>query len=393
MGKAVFFNIPAHGHVNPTLPLVTELVNIGEEVIYYGTEEFRDKISKTGASFRLYPNQDDVTHPGSNNLRVAAMLVDGCFKLIPDVVKELENEEIDYVVHDSMCVWGWYIAKILNLTSISSTSTFVMSKNVIKMMSSTVDTIKMILGGGFSIFKVISGLRRLKVKYGIRKSFEDIFSNKAGLNIVYTSKEFQPFGSQLDNSYRFIGPSIAERVPDQNFPIHELEDKKVIYISLGTLFNERIDFYKTCIGAFKDSDFHVVISVGKSVDIDQFKPLPDNIMIFKTVPQLDVLKKTELFLTHGGMNSVSESLFNGVPMIVYPQMAEQGLVAYQVESKGAGEILKEEELTVENLFDLAKKIIMDDSYRKQVEKLKDSFISAGGYKKGAEEIINYYKTL
>ena len=65
------------------------------------------------------------------------------------------------------------------------------------------------------------------------------------------------------------------------------------------------------------------MSVGKNIDIEQFGELPENISIFNYVPQIQLLNYVDIFITHGGLNSINEGLFNGIPLIVIPQMFDQ----------------------------------------------------------------------
>ncbi|MCV5706991.1 UDP-glucosyltransferase, partial [Escherichia coli] len=87
------------------------------------------------------------------------------------------------------------------------------------------------------------------------------------------------------------------------------------------------------------------LSVGKHIDTNQLKNVPPNFKVYNYVPQLEVLKQANLFITHGGMNSSSESLYFGVPMIVIPVMGDQPIVAQRIEDLKAGIQLNLKKLT------------------------------------------------
>ncbi|WP_348519735.1 glycosyltransferase [Bacillus sp. 166amftsu] len=95
---------------------------------------------------------------------------------------------------------------------------------------------------------------------------------------------------------------------------------------MGTVFNQQPDFYHTCFEAFRDSPVTVILAVGKCTDSNQFKNIPPNFRMYNYVPQLDILQHADLFITHGGMNSSSESLYFCVPMLVIPVMGEQPII-------------------------------------------------------------------
>jgi UDP:flavonoid glycosyltransferase YjiC (YdhE family) len=84
VSKVMFFNIPLYGHINPTLPLAEELVNRGEEVLYYSTEGFRERIEKTGSIFRVYriPADADI-RPRANPIKNAEALLSFTVEFLP----------------------------------------------------------------------------------------------------------------------------------------------------------------------------------------------------------------------------------------------------------------------------------------------------------------------
>jgi len=151
----------------------------------------------------------------------------------------------------------------------------------------------------------------------------DLFRNEQDLNIVFTSLQFQPDGAKLGDKFMFIGPSIYDRKDAPDFSFGNIGDRKLVYVSLGTIANERPDFYRKCIKAFSRVEFNVLISIGSKVNKKELGVIPSNILIENYVPQIEVLKKASLFISHGGMNSVNEALYFGVSLLILPQQFEQ----------------------------------------------------------------------
>jgi MGT family glycosyltransferase len=217
----------------------------------------------------------------------------------------------------------------------------------------------------------------------------DIFFKKENLNIVYTSKLFQPDSESFDDIFKFVGPSIVERQEDYDFQLQELETHKVVYISMGTINNNCIDFYKKCIEAFANTELKVVMAIGQKVDIASLGSIPENFIIRNYIPQLEVLKKTDAFISHGGLNSVSEALYYGVPMVTIPQANDQPMVARQLVALGAGIGLKPEEVTPQILTETVYRLLSENTYRAAAERIGKSFREAGGYKKAVDCILEY----
>ena len=138
----------------------------------------------------------------------------------------------------------------------------------------------------------------------------------------------------FDQSYRFVGPSIGARPADPSFPVERLQDP-VLYASLGTVFNADPQLLRTFATALAPLGGTVVVSTGQTRP-DALAPLPPNVLVRRSVPQLEVLARAALFVTHGGMNSVNEAMYAGVPMLVVPQGADQPMVARRIAELGAG---------------------------------------------------------
>ncbi|SEJ25814.1 glycosyltransferase, MGT family [Bacillus thuringiensis] len=209
------------------------------------------------------------------------------------------------------------------------------------------------------------------------------------LLLCNTIKEFQPFGDTFDETYKFVGTSIPAHVKNRDVDFTSIEEKSPIYISLGTVFNEAIDFYKLCMKAFENSEHTIDMSIGNKTKISDLGEIPKNFIVKHYVPQTELLTYTKLFITHGGMNSTHEGLYNGVLLVVIPQSADQPAIAKQVESLGAGVQLHMNELNVEKLRESVELILNNPSYKEAALNLKESFRTSGGYKEAVDEIFTF----
>ncbi|WP_459476500.1 macrolide family glycosyltransferase [Clostridium saccharoperbutylacetonicum] len=409
MSKALFINIAGQGHVNPTIGIIRELIDRGENVTYIAGEEFREKIEVTGAKFKSHKNFDMSNNVNKNlNLTNNKILLDAIrnlnltnnkillkvistFKEIIEIVFN-SNEKFDYVIYDSTFILGPEIGRVLKIPTISSTTTFGINEAILTniLASLQFDKFKEILKNS----DYINFAKDLQEKYDIKfPGNPSEFTGKGIINIVYTSTYFQPHSETFDESYKFIGPSIIDRKESIDFNLENKENKKIIYISLGTIFNNSIEFYESCFKAFKDMDVEVIMSVGKKIDINIFKDIPSNFSVCNYVPQLEVLKYADVFITHGGMNSTNEGLYYDTPLILIPQFADQPLVANRVAQLGAGIVIEKNEATPEMLKECVGKIFSDNSFKINSGKIGKSLREAGGYKKGVDEILNLKNTI
>lgn len=387
MSKILFLNGNAHGHINPTLPVVAELTRRGEEVIYFSTKEFKQKIEATGATFmdygsKLYDFFKDYKPVGSHPFYSLIDVLLGMDRVVvPLVLDRIHDVEIDSIIHDSMFGAGNILARKLNLPAICSCTSFAMNK-----MPLPID----MLEPGFhpQLDLLYNKLKEAQTEWSIEKlDIMDVFFKKEKINLVYTSRMFQPDACSFDEAFHFVGPSIADRNEKHDFPFEDLNYSTTVYISMGTINNQCMSFYSKCMEAFGDQQYKVVMSVGNKVDIAAFGKIPGNVTVRNNVPQLEVLKRTAVFISHGGLNSVSEALYYGVPVIAVPQANDQPMVASQLVKLGAGLCLKMSEVTPQILRNSVTELLKNKCYRNNCIQLGKSFIQAGGYKTAADIIL------
>ena len=385
MSKIVFFCIPAHGHTNPTLGVVRELVSRGHQVWYYSYNIMREKIESAGATFVSCDDYDmeqkltpkDSVRVGKDLAFSTKILVDTTLALDDNVCEDMKRLKPDCIVADSMAVWGKAIAIKLGIPFVSSTTTFAFNQYSAKIMKQGIgELVRMLI----SMPKITKNIKRLQDKGYPIKSVLDIIQNDDNTHtIVYTSSDFQPCADTFSDKYVFVGPSIR---PATDKIVKTKE--KLIYISMGTVNNDMMPLYKTCITTLADTEYQVIISVGNLVSINEFGKMPENISVYEHVDQIAVLQAADIFLSHCGMNSVNESLYFGVPLLMLPQTAEQGGVAERVHQLGAGIKLKKTDGA--SIIYAINKLFSVNSYKDNAQKISWSFRQCVGSKGAADKI-------
>jgi MGT family glycosyltransferase len=148
---------------------------------------------------------------------------------------------------------------------------------------------------------------------------------------------------------------------------------------MGTVMNGRVDVFRAIVAALtKHKDLQLVLSAGDRVDLDQIGPAPKNAIIVKRAPQLELLKRSAVCITHAGLNTVLESLAQGVPQVAIPVTHDQPGVAARIADKQTGVVTSLDKLTAEHLSTLVDDVLSDPTYRANARKLQKAIATANG---------------
>ncbi len=355
----LFINSNLHGHINPTLGLVKKLTERGNRVSYFCSESFSEQVTKMGAKWIGFSNGLDLflkeyrptdRHPFFM-LMEYMLLYDEA--VLPEILNIVKEDLYDMIICDSFFGGACFLKQITKIPVVCSHSSFAMSQAPVP---------KQMLAKGFhpQLDHCYQILKRICEKYKIEEpSLEQVFTGKVDLNIVYTTPSFNRDDGVHEPDYLFTGPSIERQQEVYDLDFSVIGERKLIYISLGSLNTDFIDFYKMCISAFRNTDYYVCMSVGKKCEISQLGEIPSNFLIKSSLPQLDILKRADVFITHAGFNSVNEALYFGVPMLALPQVNDQHMVAKRIVSMQLGIAESLKELSPELLRSKTETLIMN----------------------------------
>ncbi len=383
--RIAWFCIPAYGHTNPTIGVVKELVSRGHEVYYYSFNRFKDVLEGAGARFiscdefdlGLESEPDMSERIGKDMVLSTQVIVNATLSMDEKLEKDMAEIKPDVIVADSVAYWGKLIAMKLRIPFVSSTTTFAFNKESAAIMKpSGKELLKMMM----DIPKTKKLLKPLRDKgYPAENILNIIQNDNDTTTVVYTSKMFQPHADSFSERYAFVGA-----IPRDTQVIFNKTKGKLVYIALGTVDNKHPDFYKNCMESFRGSDYQVVMSVGRETDLSSFNDVPENVEIYAFVDQVAVLKEADVFLTHCGMNSASESLYFGVPLVLFPQTPEQRGVANRIEELGAGKKLTD--INPSSIKKCVEDVLLDSRYRERAQELGDSLKNCPGAV-GAADVI------
>lgn len=199
--------------------------------------------------------------------------------------------------------------------------------------------------------------------------------------------EFEFPRTQLPSNFYFAGPyaNPSTRQPI-DFPFEQLTDKPLIYASMGTLQTRRTEIFQAIARACEGLDAQLVISLGGSGHPDSLGELAGSPLVVGNAPQLQLLEKASLVITHAGMNTTLETLSYGVPMVAIPVTNDQPGVAARVAWTGSGEVVPVNRVTVPRLRWAISRVLTDDTYRQNARRIQAAMVKTGGLDRAAEII-------
>ncbi|MDO9353038.1 MAG: glycosyltransferase [Solirubrobacteraceae bacterium] len=349
--RVTCFALPIAGHLMPLLPVLSGLVAEGAQVDVVTSEATAERFAAVGAKVvATYPEAFSlaVQRPSANFLEVAAFLARSTEQTLLGLAgRVLAATEPDVVIVDSMAPWGLLGAELRGVPVVTSTSSFLIGATLGASPRAGADVVRR-AGAATGALRSIGRSRRALR----RASAVDcggplrLLSNRGAATIVYTSREFQPGGDRFARDVHFVGPTAADRssdAPEPGSPLASLlsdTSRPFAHVSLGTIYNDRPQFLRDVAVALAGDGYRVTVDLGATTPADALGPLPPHVVCVRDVPQLALLDRASLFVTHGGMNSVHEALWRSVPMVVFPQAADQPVVGARLQALGAAHVLR-----------------------------------------------------
>ena len=232
-------------------------------------------------------------------------------------------------------------------------------------------------------------VNRYREKWGLRTLSNndqlDLWSKRAIISQQPPSFEFPR--QQLPDYVHFVGPLVNNLARAEiPFPWEKLSDRPLIYASLGTVQNRLLRVFIQIAYACLGLDVQLVISLGSAIEPEKLGYVPGSPIVVKAAPQLALLKRASLCITHAGMNTTLESLSNGVPMVAIPVTNDQPAVAARIAWTKTGEVVDLDNCTVDNLKTAIQQVLYRPEYRQNVLKFKAEIEQAGGVTQAAEII-------
>jgi UDP:flavonoid glycosyltransferase YjiC (YdhE family) len=375
--------LPDHGHINPVACVVSELkqAHPNYEIIFYGVDTFKDLIERTGCTYRSYSyyppdekyRQRPITESGliftfNPMASLCTRLLKLSDRILPELIADVEREKPDLIIYDVFALHAKYLLRSLKLRYEKKTSTvepppaimfattFAQKKGVYPAPEEMTLVSKRNLGYYIKCFMLIIMQITMSLKHGldIINVFDFLIDQTEKTVIVTIFPEFQPKREKFQDM-SFVGCCVAENV--RKFEVNDPElkalidsfqsinplqtiqekptgDSKLIYASMGTVVNNNLFIFEHIVNMMRSfkleknpNQLKLILSTGKE-SFEQFKQtlaskgieVPDNVIIQPSVPQTDILKRVSLFITHCGMNSASEAIYYGVPVVCIPIM-------------------------------------------------------------------------
>ena len=386
-------SLGAFGHVNPTLSLVTELVNRGVRVTYFSTENFKNIVEPTGAKFVAVPSwmaqQSGQAEGGADEdvgATVPFLFLNEAGSYIDPILEVLKEDKPDAIVHDFAGIAGTIAADDLKVPNVMLYTSY--PSNESYSMAASFESVPASHPLRVAADQIAEGF---VAKYGCRKmTVKEIFDGQGDFNLVMMQKRLVPNNETFGDDFVFTGVQIGKRTAFGSWKAPD-NGKPLLYSSLGTAFNNWPEYYPILFDAVRDLDINVFAALG-SIDPASLKDIPANVEVGQMVPQLDILSQASVFITHAGMGGTGEAIYYGVPMIAIPQMEEQAITARQIEKLGLGcAFLDKNAITSESLKAAIVKLLTEPSYKATAEEFSQDMKRLGGAVASADALMSFLK--
>ncbi|MBQ0825364.1 macrolide-inactivating glycosyltransferase [Streptomyces sp. RG38] len=382
------FSVAAHGHVNPSLEVIRELVARGHRVTYAIPPHFAEKVAETGAEPRLWnstlPGPDaDPSAWGTTLLDNVEPFLADAIQALPQLVAAYEGDTPDLVLHDITSYPARVLAHRWGVPAVSLSPNLVAWEGYEKEVGEPMWAEPLTTERGRAYY---ARFHAWLEENGITEH-PDPFVGRPARSLVLIPKVLQPHADRVDESvHSFVGACQGDRSGEGDWRRPAGADK-VVLVSLGSSFTRQPAFYRECVRAFAGlPGWHTVLQVGRHVTAGELGEVPDSVEVRSWVPQLAVLRQADLFVTHAGAGGSQEGLATATPMIAVPQAVDQFGNADMLEGLGVARRLSTEEATAGALRTAALGLLGDPEVARRLAEVRDGMAREGGTPRAADLI-------
>jgi MGT family glycosyltransferase len=382
------FSIAAHGHVNPSLEVIRELVARGHRVSYAIPASFAEKVAATGAEPVIYtsvlPTEDNPEGWGTELIDNLEPFLADAIQALPQLADAFEGDEPDLVLHDITSYPARVLAHRWGVPAVQLWPNLVPWEGYEEEVGDPATAELKQSGRGRAYY---TRFANWLTENGLGDLSSDDFVARPRRGLVLIPEALQPNADRVDHArFTFVGACQGERA-DQGEWKRPAGAGKVLLVSLGSSFTNEPAFYRECVKAFGDlPDWHVVLQIGLHVDPAELGDVPDNVEVHTWVPQLSVLKQADAFITHAGAGGSQEGLATGTPMVAVPQAVDQFGNADMLQAIGVARHLPKEEADAASLRDAVLALVDDPDVAARLARIREQMAGEGGAKRAADII-------
>ena len=419
--KIGFVSMPLTGHLNPMIALARKLQSRGHEIVFIGVPDVGSYVRAAGLPFVPYCEEEFPEGSGAKALasvskvhgpKVTRLTIQGAgrahFQAASEhLPRKLAETGVEAVVLDTIHMYlevvpmsvnipYAHVWAILNIDFSGATLPCVVPGPYDNTPGARQRNLEALKKSDNAFFGIV---QKLAAPYAERAGLKIDWSNPtptfSKLAIVsQTPKEFDLPGIPWPPEFHYAGPFFddAGREPIP-FAWEKLDGRPLVYTSLGTLLNGIESIYKTILAAVgKLPEIQVVLAKGNNIELSELGSIPSNVIVVDMAPQVELLKRSALCITHAGLNTALESLAQGVPMVAIPLGYDQFGVAVRIVYHGVGESLGIDDLSVDGLHALIQKVLNTPSYREKAQYFKYIIEKRRGLDVAAEVIEQAFET-
>nr|WP_031155836.1 macrolide-inactivating glycosyltransferase [Streptomyces xanthophaeus] len=381
------FSIAAHGHVNPSIEVIRELVARGHRVSYAIPAAFAEKVAQTGATPVIYtstlPTDDEPEAWGTELIDHLEPFLNDAVQALPQLAAAFDGDEPDLVLHDITSYPAPVLAHRWGVPAVS------LSPNLVAWEGYEEEVAEPMFAG----LKASERGQAYYAKFAAWLTENglgdqvDRFQGRPRRSLVLIPRALQPQADRVDPSvYTFVGACQGERAEQGGWQRPAAAaGKRVLLVSLGSAFTKQPAFYRACTDAFGDlPDWHVVLQIGKFTDEAALGAVPANVEVHRWVPQLDILRQADAFITHAGAGGSQEGLATGTPMVAVPQAVDQFGNADMLVSLGVARHVPMEQADAGTLREAVLALVADPEVAARGRALRAQMAAEGGTRRAAD---------